>query len=784
MLSMSQPSAPQTTTLAYADVLVPRHLSRAFTYLVPSHLQGLVRIGERVIVPFGASVLTGVVIGVQRRPPPGVSRAQLKAIRAVSCQTAGEQLDARLLELSRVVSEYYLAPWGQCLKLILPPSRARRRAVPFYAITDLGRSALSNEPSLSAASRAMLHRLRRRSSGVRETSLVRDAPSAKRSLLALLVRRGWVRREDRLKTDETQPRTPAAVPLQGGHRTTSSTQQMLLDFPEVSAEWSASLSNALESPSKPLLLEVPFDRQIRYLCSAIQMVNSRGRSALIITGQIEGTARLASEIQRVLGFPVIQWHSGLSTPSRAAAWDAAGSDGIHILVGTRSAIFIPLRAVGLIWVDGEDDPALKEEQTPHYHAREVAIIRAGLDRAALVLTSNHAMLETRLACGVEQTPAVLPPCDQADPAIQVVDLRQFPRGTVLSPRLLDSLTHVLHEKGKAVLYLNRKGFATVLLCRECGAMPTCAACSVSLTYHKRSRRLGCSYCGRSVGVPDVCPSCQAPMLEPVGSGTECIEEEVRRRFPDARVCRLDKDLAREPALSETLLRRLSEGEFDVVVGTQLILQRARVPTVQLVAVLQADAGLQTPDFRSAERTYHHLLDAERLAQSRVPRGELLIQTYLPHHHAIEAVAKRDPTRFYATELAFRRVLGYPPFSSLIRLEVSGSREAQVAQAAATWAHILRTGSVAHGDVTAGERQVQGDWMASSLPETESAVTVIGPAPAPLSLARQRHRWHLLVAAKSRELANRVVRQSLPQTEQEWRKGGLKFDVDVDPICIR
>jgi primosomal protein N' (replication factor Y) len=326
--------------------------------------------------------------------------------------------------------------------------------------------------------------------------------------------------------------------------------------------------------------------------------------------------------------------------------------------------------------------------------------------------------------------------------------------------LIAGIKQALSAKSRVILFLNRKGFAPLLHCLDCGASPHCPRCSVPFTFYRRAGRLSCRYCGDSSSLPDTCPSCLASRLEPVGFGTERLEEEVRRLFPEARIGRLDRDLARTQAQADAVRGRLAAGELDILIGTQMLFRGFPLPPVGLVGLPYADAGLHVPDFRSAERTYQTLLDAVGLALPGDAGGKVVLQTYMPAHHAIASVVQQNETLFYEQELAFRKALGYPPFTHLISLHVSGKNAKLVQKAAGEWA---------------------GRLKAAAVGLSPEEVTIMGPIPAPVAQLRGRHRWQLLVKSAQAEAARQTVRQTLDELERNKKRRGLKFDVDVDPL---
>jgi primosomal protein N' (replication factor Y) len=656
----------------------------------------LAKVGSRVLVPFGPSKLQGVIVALSIHPPQGQDIPIGSSLRDIAelLDDDGTEPDESLLSLTRLISEYYLAPWGQCLRLILPDQpRARQR--PSRRLTTRRNPAEADPVGEDFASRPL---------------------------------------------------------------------------PSIPTAWRDSLKTALDQAHPAtFLLQAPAAHRLACLLQATEETLARQRAALIIVPEISLASTIAGLAAARWAERVALLHSGLSPAAHDAAWRRVRAGTADVVVGTRSAVFAPFpsnrASLGLICVEQEEDHSLKEEQEPRYHARDVARMRADQKGAVLLLGSAHPSLETLQTVEPDRKLTLKtvngsgPPAT-APPAIEAVDLRLLPYRTLLSEPLIAGIKQALSAKSRVILFLNRKGFAPLLHCLDCGASPHCPRCSVPFTFYRRAGRLSCRYCGDSSSLPDTCPSCLASRLEPVGFGTERLEEEVRRLFPEARIGRLDRDLARTQAQADAVRGRLAAGELDILIGTQMLFRGFPLPPVGLVGLPYADAGLHVPDFRSAERTYQTLLDAAGLALPGDAGGKVVLQTYMPAHHAIASVVQQNETLFYEQELAFRKALGYPPFTHLISLHVSGKNAKLVQKAAGEWAGRLK---VAAADLFPDE------------------VTIMGPIPAPVAQLRGRHRWQLLVKSAQAEAARQTVRQTLEELERNKKRRGLKFDVDVDPM---
>lgn len=782
------PSSPRAEVPSFADVIIPRHLNRAFTYLIPARLQDRLHAGSRVRVPFGPITLQGVVVSVSARLTDTAERAGpttkgLREVLALLDDTPETTVAPDLLELTRLVSERYLAPWGQCLRLILPASTPPKRSLRYF-ITDAGRKIERGGGRLSSVTRALLQRLAVSPKGLTLASLQRTSATSVAPVLASLRHRGWVREIGLDQGDDQRRitghgRSTASRRVEASEPLRVDRYRELTVSPTLKPTWWDRLQLALDSAChSAFLLQAPAAQRFACLIEAAGETLARDRTVLIVVPEIARASAIAALARTRWSDRVELLHSGLSLRARDDAWRRIRTGAAAIVVGTRSAVFAPLASIGLIGVDEEEDPALKEESEPRYHAREVAWMRARQNDAVLLLGSAHPSLESLTQTRLEKVTLDKPPTGGQPaslPEIQTVDLRHTPYGTLLSEPMIVGITAALAVRAGqlgAILFLNRKGFAPSLLCRDCGETPHCPQCSVTLTFYKRASRLACHYCGTTLPLPDTCPSCRAARLDPIGFGTERLEEEVRRRFPQARIGRLDRENARTPAQAEAIRRQAVAGELDILIGTQMLFQGDSLPTVGFVGLPHADAGLHLPDFRSAERTYHSLLDTVALARPGDEGGRVLLQTYLPTHHAITAVAHANASSFHDQELVFRKAIRYPPYSHLISLRVTGKNSERVRETAERWADMLKA-AVARGGRTKAV-PAGGDHLTDE-------VTILGPIPSAVAQLRGRHRWQLLVKSVNAEAGRQTVRATLEELEKSKGKSGLKFEVDVDPV---
>jgi len=737
----------------YADVIVPRHIAKTFTYLIPTALAQTLEIGQRVVVPFGRTMLEGAVVSLSDHPPPGIVITALKEIRSLAKGAREAELSSVLFELSRKIAERYVAPWGQCLRLVFSANPAPSPSSLRYVVTDLGRGALDTG-NCPENLRPTLQRIARRSGGLLCATLLDSRTPSGRAAIDALEDRTWITVVGS-QGGEGNP-SVRTVRTSGVHADRSDLQrQVALSgvLPEPDSRWVAHVAECLRANHvRRILLQAPWEHRVSWLADAIRQAQRLNKSVLILAGEVAKAEWLGQRLSSLTGAPIAVLHP----PSDHDARAQDQSNRPSVVVGTRTAIFTPLRSIGLIWVDGEDDPAFKEPQEPRFHARDAARLRAEAEQALLVLASAHPSLEARMDTGAESY-AVHPEA-AGRPGIELVDLHDEPGGTLLGEKLLAAMQDALERKTGVLLFLNRKGYAGALVCRDCGGVPRCASCAVALAYYREAGRLMCRYCGTKAPLPDSCPNCRAARLSPVGEGTERVEIEARRLFPRVKIGRLDGDTLRRSSSARRLWEGVYSGVWDILIGTQALFQRAPIPSRGLVGIIQADSGLNVPDFRAAERTYHLLVEAVSAACPASEGGRVVLQTWLPAHHAVQAVMSGDPNRFYDEELTARRLLGYPPACHLASLVISGKEARMVEAAAQEWKQTLAQAT-----------------------DGSNALAILGPAPTTGGRRNGRHRLQILAKGADRAFLCGSVRHSIEKLEPAYRKTGVKFVVDVDPV---
>jgi primosomal protein N' (replication factor Y) (superfamily II helicase) len=491
----------------------------------------------------------------------------------------------------------------------------------------------------------------------------------------------------------------------------------------------------------------------------------RGRSALVLVPEIALTPMLQSQFEARFGRQAAVLHSGLSDAERRKEWWRVWRGEAKAVLGTRSAVFAPVQNLGLVVVDEEHDSSYKQQETPRYHGRDVAVVRAQISRALAVLGSATPSLESYWNASqgkyhlltLNQRIAGRPLA-----SVEIVDMRQEFREThtqaLVSRRLHAEIETQLAAGGQVMILLNHRGYAWFLLCRGCGEAQMCVNCSISLTYHRREHRLICHYCGYSASVPAHCPRCGGEYLHYVGEGTEKIEQKLAEIFPGVRVERLDRDVARGVGHYLRVLSDFRQGRINILVGTQLIAKGHDFPGVTLVGVISADLGLRLPDFRAAERTFQLLTQAAGRAGRGDAPGRVLVQTFYPDHYAIRLAAEQDYPGFFRKESSFRRVMHYPPATALANIVAQDVKLERAAEFGTQLDGFLRRAA------------------------DKRTVRILGPYPAPLARIKGRYRTQILLKSTSRSHLNAILRYMVAECERH-RVPSRAVMIDIDPVNI-
>lgn len=698
-------------------------------------------IGCRVRVPFGRGERIGIVLGVIERS--GMPAHKLK--RAVQLYRAGPRLAADDIELLRFTSEYYQYALGAAVMSTLPAKLCRVESKAHaietcFAITDAGLSVTADTwPARAGAQRRLLEALidRRALDAKAALALSRNA----RSILRRFIANGWVEERHIAETVSSRP----------GHQATS---------PPLTVHQQAAvhaIRAASERFSAFLLLGVTGSGKTEVYLHAIESTLAAGRQALLLVPEIALTPQLCETIAaRFGGAALVTLHSGLNESERLRHWIAAQSGAARVVVGTRLAVFVPMPQLGLIVVDEEHDPSFKQSEGLCYSARDLAVVRARQRNVPVVLGSATPALESYYNAQRERYRLLQLPerINARPPRVHAVDTRGARIDEGLSPPLISALQARLARGEQSLVFINRRGYAPVLMCHACGWLSGCERCTAQLVLHLREQRLRCHHCGHDRPIPVRCPDCGNAELSPVGQGTQRIEDALQRLFPEARVLRIDRDSTRRKNAWEAMRGQINAGAVDILVGTQILAKGHDFPRLTLVGVLNADSALYSADFRASERLFALLMQVSGRAGRGAVQGDVLVQTEFPDHPLFTALKTQDITAYASALLAEREQAEFPPFvyQALLRAEAP-----QLETALAFLNEAVQFGrGMAHG------------------------VTLYDPVPAPMTRLAGRERAHLLVQSGGRQLLQAFLRAW--RTELAARRGmRARWSLDVDPL---
>ncbi len=718
------------------------------SYLVPGRTTAPPK-GARVRVPLGSRTVTGCVVDASLAQP---TEAALRPVTTVVDEEPF--LPSTVVDLALWVADYYAAGPGDALAMALPPTARGARPTAFRTINvvelvpqDDGRA------PTHARQREALAALAAAPGGLTLAAIGRLGISA--ATVRRLAAQGFVRL--RSEVVERDPLAPGVG--------WSWTGEVALAPPVLTREQSEALARlrtaAADHRFQTMLLHgVTGSGKSEVYLALARAVIAEGRRILVLVPEIALTPALAGLFHARVGARVAIQHSGLSDGERHDQWHRIRRGEVDVVVGTRSAVFAPIERLGLIVVDEEHEASYKQEEAPRYHGRDVAVMRGQMEGALVVLGSATPSLESAINAEtgryltVRLTRRVL---DRPLAAVRVVDMRReyAARGAqvTFSQVLLDAITLRLAREEQTLVLRNRRGFATVIFCRQCGASVECPHCSITLTYHRAARRLRCHYCNYAAAVPRRCGACSGEYLEQAGVGTERREADLAEAFPAARLLRVDRDTMRRRGAVARALAAVAAREVDVLSGTQMIAKGHDFPAVTLVGVISADIGLGMADFRAAERTFQLLTQVVGRAGRGTMPGEAIIQTLYPDHYSVQAAAAQDYHAFFTREAEFRRGLHYPPAIALINVIVKGT-------------------SLSGALADAGA-------LAAAIRASDAPPRVLGPAPAVHVKIRDEYRAQLLLKGARR----RPMRDALTAALAARPDLARRTIVDVDPVSV-
>jgi primosomal protein N' (replication factor Y) len=730
-----------------ARIAVPVPRRQSFDFLVPAPLT--VQPGVRVRVPFGGRRLVGVVIGVGTSSE--LPAARLKPVADVL--DTQPVFPAKLLDTLRWAADYYHHPLGEVLATALPValrrgSQVKPRLPHTYCLTDAGRAfdtaalgrAVVQQRLLALLSTAPSHRLQ-------PEQCHHVSPSWRRAM-AVLVEKDLVIIETAPVPQSTPVSQPSSVTLNAAQRDASD-----------------AVIASLGGYQSFLLHGITGSGKTEVYLRVAETVIERGQQALVLVPEIALTPQLIERFRQRLDAAVVALHSGLSLSERHQAWWSARSGAAGVVLGTRSAVFTPLQRPGVFIIDEEHDTSYKQQDGFRYHARDLALYRAKLEGIPVILGTATPSLETltNAANGRHHRLELPARAGSASlPRIHLLDLRRTPTDKGLSTPLITAIRQRIERDEQSLIFLNRRGYAPVLYCCQCHWHAQCPRCDAKLTYHKRRDHLRCHHCGHEAQAPLSCPHCGHASLINLGEGTQRIEEFLGTLFPQATILRIDRDATRQKGRLEETLQRVHQGDVDILVGTQLLAKGHDFPNVTLVAVINADQGLYSVDFRAAEHLFQQIIQVAGRAGRADKPGDVLIQTWYPTHPYFESLLAHDYEGFAEATLMERQQAHYPPYAyfALLRAESTQDRA-----------------SIAFLDF-AREQALQVRQQARS-----KGVVIMDPVPAPMERRAGRYRAQLLVSATHRRPLHRLLTSWLQRLEQSPRSRKVRWSLDVDPVDL-
>lgn len=730
-----------------AQVIFSLSLDQEFDYLIPPHLAEQVRVGSRVRVSFGKGqgVRSGFVVALKSHSN---YHSTLKPILALESER--EQIPENLVWLADWIADYYCCPREHAVTALLPAvvrtGEMKHKQALFLSLTLKGASGGEEFDGLTEKRKALLKYLQRE--GTCPLSEVVNMGLGSNQMISALCDGGWLTKElrvvqrdpfmdDILVPDTAKTLTPAQ------------------------AKALAAINASQDSGESEVILlhGVTASGKTEVYLQAIAHCLERNKDAIVLVPEISLTPQTCERFRRRFGNLVSVLHSGLSDGERFDEWTRINEGRSRIVVGARSALFAPLRNVGLLVVDEEHETSYKQEESPRYHARDMAVVRGKHEGATVLLGSATPSLESYYNCerGRYKLVELLERVEvRPMPQVELIDMAEEAslsgKAQIFSKRLKDLLYDRLHKAEQSILFLNRRGFATQMMCSKCGYVAMCENCSVSYTYHKHSGQLSCHLCGAEKTAPTTCPTCGDPEIRFSGFGTEKIESIVQTIFPKAKIARMDADTMKTKDCYKRILEQFRAGKYDILIGTQMIAKGLDFPNVTLVGVIQADIGLHVPDFRSGERTFQLITQVAGRAGRGDSPGNVVVQTYTPYHSALQCAIKHDFKGFYDDEFPSRKMLDFPPVSHMVIFHFKSKDETLASSAAET-------------------------FLEQSKQYLEEQTQVIGPMPAPLAKVQTFYRYQILYRGGNIWRLVRLLRPLALGTK--WHKDVYVY-ADVDP----
>ncbi len=748
-----EPSSP--VVKQFAEVVFNLPLPDPFTYIIPPQLQGKVQVGMRVLVPFGRRRITGYVVKLVDKWDKPIT---LKSIAELP--DTEPIVDTEILALTRWLGEYYLSSWGEAIRCALPAGLDKAS---YQLIKSVRRvDPLPDEEKIehllkrSPKQKALFDLIRQREISLAQlkTQIPENA-----SALRALKEKKLVEVFIETKAREAFVPEDAMDRAFGPALTFTAAQETIFE----------KIITAIEAGQFQtfLLHGVTGSGKTEIYIRCIQRILEKGKTAIMMVPEISLTPQTVERFRQRFGDRVAILHSGLSQTERYLEWKKIRDGKVSIAVGARSAVFAPFKNLGMIVIDEEHDGSYKQDSNPRYHARDTAVMRAKSLNAVVLMGSATPSLEsvqnTRLGkythLSLENRIG-----ERMLPLVSLTDMRRerkkFKNFAMLSGVLRSAIRDRLARKEQIFLFLNRRGTARFVFCPDCGYVLECAHCSVTLTFHGTQDRLLCHYCNFRARMPNHCVECSSEVIRFSGFGTQKLEEEVQKLFPQAQVTRLDRDTTRGRDSFAAMHRNMTAGKIDILIGTQMITKGHDFPNVTLVGVVHADLALNIPDFRSCERAFQLFTQvAGRAGRGEVP-GKVIIQTNNPDHYMFEFVREHDVNAFHEKELKLRRQLNYPPFTRLVAIEIVSANE------------------------SLGQNMAQKLGRALTTAIHKKGVELLGPSKAALYQIQNKFRWHLILRGPNMQTLKGILADSQQlQDIKSTSNAKIKLTIDVDPFNL-
>lgn len=759
---------------------------KPFSYSLSAEFENLLEVGMRVHVPFGSGnrLVQGIVIGFEDEElEPSVNLKGISELLDVEPVLTDEQLWLAD-EMRHSVFSYKIS----CLKAMLPNllNSNYDKLLKSTDGTSVKWSQLTEAEKISSAKAVRLAQLSveylAKSKENRKTEKFLSIPDIEKLAEFEIEKRAKKRLELKYFLLRLQEEKIAVRSLNFSSQIIkffvehdlvkieeveiSRTKEKFEDVENDSAkilnsEQNAAYEKIIASSDKPFLLEgITGSGKTEVYLQTIDHFLKLGKTAIMLVPEISLTPQITNRFIARFGDKVAIMHSGLSDGEKYDEWRKIKSGKAQVVVGARSAIFAPVENLGIIIIDEEHETSYKQDSSPRYHSRDIALLRAKWHGARLVLGSATPSLETRARAmrGVYELLLLTKRANEAAilPEIKIIDMRSeiSDQSANFSQSLLTKIKEKIDKDEQVILMLNRRGYSSFVMCRECGFVVDCPNCDISLTLHMDTRTLNCHYCGHVEGIPQTCPNCHSRKIRYYGSGTQKVEEELREIMPEARVLRMDVDTTRTKNAHEKILEKFGNHEADILLGTQMIAKGLDFPNVTLVGVINADTGLNLPDFRASERSFELLMQVAGRAGRADKKGEVLIQTFNPHHYAIEMTKAQDYEKFYEMEMSFRRELSYPPYYFTVQVLVSHQDEEVAIQKSYEIAQLLKQNL------------------------TEKA-KILGPTARPIARTHNLYHYQILVKYRFEEELESALNQVLELT-QLWDNKNLRVLIDSEP----